>query len=101
MNYKLHETTLSLISLIHFYRRLSSENKKIKYALGMSQLLTKRGIEATAEETMQQFCSDAVEAITSVVIESKVKTIKINNVAPLLDIEEINFIQDLMFNDLQ
>jgi hypothetical protein len=65
--------------------------------INLSQSLTIQGIEASSEETKQQFCSAAVEAITSVVIESKVKTIKVKNVVPLLDREEINFIQDLMF----
>ena len=101
MNAQLHETTLSLISLIHFYRRLSGGNEKIKCAIDLSQVLSIRGIEASSEETKLQFCSDAVEAITSVVNESKVKTIGAAHVVPLLDKEEIDFIQDLMFNDVR
>jgi hypothetical protein len=101
MNSQLHETTLSLISLIHFYSRLSGGNEKIKCAINLSQVLTIKGMEASSEETKLQFCSDAVEAITSVVIESKVKTTKAGPVVSLLDKEEIDFIQDLMFNDVR
>jgi hypothetical protein len=101
MNSQLHETTLSLISLIHFYSRLNGGNEKIKCAINLSQVLTIKGMEAASDETKLQFCSDAVEAITSMMIESKVKTTKARPVVSLLDKEEINFIRDLMFNDVQ
>jgi hypothetical protein len=35
-----------------------------------------KGYNASSDEKKLQFCSDAVKAITSVVIESKVKTTK-------------------------
>ncbi len=57
-------------------------------------------IEASSEKSKLQFCSDAVEAITSVVIESKVKNTKVKSVGTLLDREEIDFIQGLTFSDV-
>jgi DNA-binding protein YbaB len=101
MNPQLHETTLSLISLIYFYKQISKNNEKINYAIDSSQLMTMQSIEASSEEKKQQFCSDAVEAITSVVIESHAKSIDINNVESLLNKEEVDFIQDLTFNDVR
>jgi hypothetical protein len=99
MNSQLHETTLSLISLIHFYRQHGKDNEKISYAIDLSQSLSIQGIESSSEEAKLKLCSIAAEAITSIVIQSKVKTIKVKHVYPLLDTEEINFIQDLIFND--
>ena len=98
MNTQLHETTLSLVSLIHFYSRFNRNNEKVRYALDSSQLFTIQRIEASSEETKIQFCSDAVEAIASVVIENKAKNNKVKNVDPILDKEEIDFIQGLSFN---
>jgi hypothetical protein len=40
-----------------------------------------------------EFCSDAVEAITSEVTKKKVKAFELNHVAKTLDKEEIDFIQ--------
>ena len=101
MNPQLHETTLNLISLIYFYKQTGKNNEKINYVIDSSQLLTMQSIEASSEETKQQFCSDAVEAITSVVTDSKAKSIDINNVESLLNKEEVDFIQDLTFNDVR
>lgn len=98
MNAQLHETTLSLVSLINFYSRFNRNNEKIKYAIGSSQSLILQRIEASSEKSKLQFCSDAVEAITSVVIESKAKNSHVNNVELILDKEEIDFIQDLTFS---
>ena len=101
MNPQLHETTLNLISLIYFYKQTGKNNEKINYVIDSSELLTMQSIEASSEETKQQFCSDAVEAITSVVTDSKAKSIDINNVESLLNKEEVDFIQDLTFNDVR
>jgi hypothetical protein len=73
MDPQLHKTTLGLISLINIYQRVSSENEKIKYATNCSQLFTKKGVETLSRKEKLQFCSDAVEAITSVVVEIDVK----------------------------
>jgi hypothetical protein len=98
MNAQLHETTLSLVSLINFYSQFNRDNEKIKYAIGSSQSLILQKIEASSEKSKLQFCSDAVEAIASVVIESKAKNSKVKNFGPILNKEEINFIQGLTFN---
>jgi hypothetical protein len=64
-----------------------------------SQSLIKRGIETVSRKEKLQFCSDAVEAITSVVVEKDIRRdIKINkseDIASRLDKEEIDFIQDI------
>ena len=98
MNAQLHETTLSLVSLIHFYSQFNTDNEKIKYAIGSSQSLILQRIEASSEKSKLQFCSDAVEAIASVVNENKAKNGNVKNVDPILDKEEIDFIQGLTFN---
>jgi hypothetical protein len=101
MNSQLHETTSSLISLLHFYRQHGKDNEKISHAIDLSQSLSIQGIESSSEEAKLKLCSIAVEAITSIVIQSKVKTIKVKHVYPLLDTEEIDFIQDLMSTDMR
>jgi hypothetical protein len=73
MNSQLHETTLNLMSLLHFYKRSKNDNEKLRCAIDFSQSLKIHGIRASSEETKLQFCSDAVDAITSVIIKSKVK----------------------------
>jgi hypothetical protein len=104
------------MSLINFYKRSENENEneneneKIKCAIDFSQSLKIHGIRASSDETKLQFCSDAVEAITSVIIKSKVKNarlknvksknIKVKNAGSLLNREEIDFIQNLNFSDV-
>ncbi|GAC30710.1 hypothetical protein [Brumicola pallidula] len=99
MHPQLHETTLNLISLIHFYRRAYSDNEKIKGAADYSLLLTMRGTGISSSQERLQFCSAAVEAITSLVVEGNVTTKKGKNVVSRLDREEIDFIQNMMFTD--
>ena len=101
MKSQLHETTLKLISLIHFYKWLRSDNEKIRRAIDFSQSLITQGIKASSEETKLQFCSDAVEAITSVFIVSNMKNIKVKSVDTLLDREEIDFIHSLTCTDVR
>jgi hypothetical protein len=73
--------------------------EKISYATNLSQSLSIQRIESSSEEAKLKLCSITAEAITSIVIKSKVKTIKVKHVYPLLDTEEIDFIQDLSFNN--
>ena len=100
MDSQLHRTTLNLMSLIHFYKRSKNDNEKIRCAIDFSTSLKINGIRASSEQTKLQFCSDAVEAITSVIIKSKVKNINVKSAASLLDREEIDFIQSLNFSDV-
>ena len=100
MHPQLHETTLNLISLIHFYRRAYSDNEKIKGALDFSLLLNMEGTGVSRSQEKLQFCSAAVEAITSAVTNGDCKTPKVENVVPLLDREEIDFIQNMMSTDV-
>ncbi|PKI03578.1 hypothetical protein [Glaciecola sp. 33A] len=99
MDPQLHETTLNLISLIHFFRRTYSDNEKIKGAVDLSLLLTMEGTGVSSSQEKLQFCSAAVEAITSAVTDGHGKTPKGENIVPLLDTEEIDFIQNMMFTD--
>lgn len=102
MNSQLYETTLNLMSLIHFYKPTKSDNEKINYVIDFSQSLKTHGVRASSEETKLQFCSYAMEAITSVTlatVKSIVKNSKVKNVEPLLDTEEIDFIKGLKFGD--
>ena len=99
MHPQLHETTLNLISLIHFYRRAYSDNVKLKGAGDLSLLLTMKGTGVSSSQEKLQFCSAAVEAITSAVTNGDCKTPKVENVVPLLDREEIDFIQNMIFTD--
>jgi hypothetical protein len=73
--------------------------EKISYATNLSQSLSIQRIESSSEEAKLKLCSITAEAIISIVIKSKVKTIKVKHVYPLLDTEEIDFIQDLSFNN--
>nr|WP_297348081.1 hypothetical protein [uncultured Glaciecola sp.] len=90
---------MNLISLIHSYRRIGSDNEKITFAISCSQLLTMEGVGTSSAEEKLQFCSDAVEAIASVVAESRLKHVKTAHIASLLNRDEIDFIQDMMLND--
>lgn len=99
MGPQLHETTLDLISLINFYQRTYSDNEKIKDAVDFSLLLTMQGTGGSSSQEKLQFCSAAVEAITSAVTDGNGKTPKVENVVPLLDREEIDFIQNMMSTD--
>jgi hypothetical protein len=99
MNSQLHQTTLSLISLIHVYQRISGDNEKIRRAMTFSQLLKMDGAETSSEKEKLQFCSDAAEAITSVVNASSFNITKTTHLAPLLERDEIDFIQDMLLSD--
>ncbi|AGH45549.1 hypothetical protein [Paraglaciecola psychrophila] len=98
MDQQLHQTTLNLISLIHFYQRASGDNEKIRNAIQFSESLKDEGIGASNEKRKLQFCSEAVLAIASVV-ESKSETINKGWIASLLDREEIDFIRDMVLKD--
>ena len=99
MNSQLHQTTLNLISLIQFYQRVNADNEKLRCAMTFSQLLTMGGVEKSSEKEKLRFCSDAVEAISSAVVESKSKPIKTESIGPLLDRDELDFIQDMMLRE--
>ena len=100
MNKQLHQTTLNLMSLIQFYQRASGDNEKIKCAIEFSQSLTREGLEASGEKQKLQFCADAVEAITSVVAQRTSVDAKAQHTTPLLDRDEIDFIQDMLLSDV-
>lgn len=100
MNKQLHQTTLNLMSLIQFYQRASGDNEKIRCAIEFSQSLAKEGLEASGEKQKLQFCADAVEAITSVVAQRTSEDAKAQHTTPLLDRDEIDFIQDMLLSDV-
>jgi hypothetical protein len=73
MNDQLNEVTSNLISLIYFYRRISNNNEKIKYVAESSKLLELMDSGESSIKEKLEFCSDAVEAITSEVMKKKPK----------------------------
>jgi hypothetical protein len=99
MNAQLNEVTSNLISLIYFYHRISNNNEKIKYVAESSKLLELMGSGESSTKEKLEFCSDAVEAITSEVTKKKAKGFELDYVAKTLDKEEIDFIQHTMCND--
>jgi hypothetical protein len=99
MNDQLNEVTSNLISLIYFYRRISNNNEKIKYVAESSKLLELMDSGESSIKEKLEFCSDAVEAITSEVMKKKAKAFELDYVVKTLDKEEIDFIQYTMFND--
>lgn len=99
MNRQLHQTTLNLISLIHFYQQVSDNNEKIRCAIKCAQLLTMEGAGTSGAKEKLQFCSKAVEAIASVVVESKFSPIKKGLIASILERDEIDFIQEMMISE--
>jgi hypothetical protein len=99
MNSQLHQTTLSLISLIQVYQRTSGDNEKIRCAVTFSKLLKLKGVGTSSVKEKLRFCSEAVEAISSVVVESKSKLLKTDSIAPPLDRDEIDFIHEMMLSD--
>nr|WP_297348374.1 hypothetical protein [uncultured Glaciecola sp.] len=99
MNSQLHQTTLSLISLIQVYQQTSGDNEKIRCAVTYSKLLKQKGIETSSVKEKLRFCSEAVEAISSVVVESKFKLTKTESITPLLDRDEIDFIHEMMLSE--
>jgi hypothetical protein len=68
----LSENTLKLISLIHFYRGVSGNDKLIR-AISASNILTKGGVEKVSKEAQMGFCLDAVDAITSIFLEATLR----------------------------
>jgi hypothetical protein len=99
MNDQLNEVTSNLISLIYFYRRISNNNEKIKYVAESSKLLELMDSGESSTKEKLEFCSDAVEAITSEVMKKKAKAFELDYVVKTLDKEEIDFIQYTMFNE--
>lgn len=99
MSTELDETTLKLISLTHFYAQANSYNEKIKRAVNRAESLTMRGVEESSIEDKLQFCSDAVEAITSVFTETTAQPIRVRHVLPPLDRDEVDFIKSIIFTN--
>lgn len=99
MNTQLHKTTLTLISLIQFYRTISGTNEKLMCAMKSSKLLMLEGGRLSSEMDKLQFCTEAVEAIATVVAENKPKLHSPKYTSTLLDRDEIDFINAMMLGD--
>lgn len=98
MKIRLHDTTLNLISLIHFYRRVSDNNKLIS-AINKSQALTLKGVEQASTKDKLDFCLVAVEAITTIFVENNSEKDLKKQVHEHLDREEIDFILNVVSAD--
>jgi hypothetical protein len=57
------------------------------------------GVRASSAKQKLRFCSEAVEAIASVVNSSNFNLTKAAQIAPLLERDEIDFIQDMLLSD--
>jgi hypothetical protein len=64
-----------------------------------SQLLKMDGTEISSQKEKLQFCSNAAEVITSVVNASSFNITKTTHLAPLLERDAIDFIQDMLLSD--
>jgi len=98
MKLTLSDTTIKLISLIHFYRGVSDNDKLIR-AMSSSNILTKGGVEKASKEAQLGFCLDAVDAIASIFVDNDARTIKRHQATEYLDREEIDFIQSVISID--
>lgn len=99
INAQLHKTTLTLISLIQFYRTVSGTNEKLMCAMKSSKLLMLEGGGLSSEMDKLQFCTEAVEAIATVVVENKSQPQSKRHTSTLLGRDEIDFINAIMLGD--
>jgi hypothetical protein len=103
MDTEIHQITSSLVSLVRYYKRSIKDDTKNEYAAESSSLIAHQGLEKSSQKEKLQFCSEAIQAISSeirfAVITGKIDYYEGEYITSPLEKMEIDFIQKAMFTN--